>query len=316
MHGSKWQHPLLIWAGWILLAAFLKFGPASFSTRLNQTVLDLVGQSLNALNEGVQSCLKEHETAPADETKLPVQMKDAVLLDQNRDLQMLVAQLRQDNERLRGIPIWNPATPIHTLLNTTPVQAAVLGEQGALAQGTRKVLVALGSRQGLVGNELILQGNGLLIDQGAATLLAPDQLVAVGRSLFGRTVAVGRWTSVVQPITAPEFRTSVQLVRESEFGTVLGARGILKGTGEGCEVIEVIGTAAVAVGDLVYTYAGVLPTATPIYCGRVTSATIAPNAPHWTILVSPGHAVDSLPTQVTVLRTELELPPGSHSGSR
>ena len=125
-----------------------------------------------------------------------------------------------------------------------------------------------------------------------------------GKALLGRTENVGRWTSRVQPVTDTAFRIGVRLVRPSPLGPVQGARGILSGQGNGCTLNDVPATEAVAVGDLVYTDSLVSPAGEPIYCGRVTAATVEPTASHWTIEVTPLHSPEKVPARVEVLRAE------------
>ncbi len=266
------------------------------------------GQSLRFLDEA-----QRWATNPPDIATTHIEVVSELdgpttsLQKQNRDLAAMIVMLQAENARLKSVPEISFEEEGQALRKTSALKANVIGRQREGVARNRRLLIALGERHGLVGDELILDGEGVLIDQGADADLMTDQLVSLGRSLFGRTVEVGRWTSLVQPITHPDFRTAVRLVRVSEFGTVTGAEGILKGTGAGCEMIEVVGTEPVAVGDLVYTDPLVSPTSVPVYCGRVTQASIAPNDAHWTILVSPAHSVDSIPTELSVLQVELNL---------
>ncbi len=301
---SRWQHPLLVWGGWILFAIFVKFGPTFVESKLSSCIMDGAGQSLRIVDQAQRWARASSGQGVARAEVIAERDGSTELLQkQNRDLAAMIVMLQAENERLRSVPNIPVEDNEQSLRKTTAIQANVIGRRS----GSQHLLVSLGERHGLLNDELVLEGEGVLIDQGSYADLTRDQLVSLGRSLFGRTVEVGRWTSLVQPVTHPEFRTAVRLVRVSEFGTVTGAEGILKGTGTGCEMIEVVGTHPVAVGDLVYTDPHVSPTSIPIYCGRVTQVNIASNDSHWTIIVSPPHPVDSIPIELSVLKVELNV---------
>ncbi|WP_417851702.1 rod shape-determining protein MreC [Thalassoglobus sp.] len=307
MNASRWQSPFSIWLGWLLVVAFLYFGPATFSNRLSSAILSGAGWSLTTLNELQEWSRKSVSVEKGTQATNVDAQQLRSLEQQNRDLAMMVASLREQNVLLNSFPAGPEFSETLPLRRTIAVSTNVIGSRGNESQGALRLLVSLGEREGIAENELVLDGVGLLVDQGALTGLSADQLVSLGKSLFGRTVQVGKWTTLVQPVTDPDFRTAVRLVRSSEFGTVMGARGILKGTGDGCEMIEVVGTEPVAVGDLVYTDTLVSPTSVPVYCGRVTNASIAANAAHWTIHVSPASSIESTPAKLTVLKTDLNL---------
>ena len=314
MHVSRWQQPLLIWLGWGLVALFLQLGPSVFQQTLTRRVLDGAGKSLIVVDQIHHWLTQPRSVTPSvvDE-QAPDDGRLIALQRQNQDLAAMLVLLKEENLQLKSIPEVDFSATTTPLQRTSGVSARVIGRQGETASTATQFLISLGKKQGLVGGELALGGAGILIDQGDAAQLSPDELVTCGRSLFGRTVTVGKWTTSVQPITDLNFRTAVRLVRTSSFGTVTSARGILKGTGDGCEIVEVVGTEAVAVGDLVYTDVLVSPTAVPIYCGTVTEAMIEPNAPHWSIRVTPHFSESQIPAELTVLKTELTTPPAAEN---
>lgn len=309
--GQRWQM-LFIWSFWILLSCLLHYGPSGFMNRLDQSVSTGAGVSLKMIDQlierGTHNFLEEPSGAPVP-TGLDELSDEKLqqLTKQNQDLQMLIAELERENRLLKSVPEFPEEVTLSPLRTATPLVARTLGLRRNELTAELKLLIALGKQNGLSGNELVLEGEGVLLDQGTKSGLTSDQLVSYGRSLYGRTIAVGPSTTLVQPVSDPEFRTAVQLLRRSKFGTVIGARGILKGNGTDCDLIEVIGTEAVAVGDLVYTDRDVSPTAVPVYCGRVVEASIEPGAPHWTIRVEPVCSPETLPKELTVLRTELHL---------
>ena len=235
MTQSSWKQPFLIWCGWILFALFLNFGPPSLFERIESLVLNSSGLSLKFVDSAQRWVQSSSDTNSSTENKTVSDDSALIALKkQNRDLAALLATLQTENQQLKSIPDLNFDLTTTPLQSITGVQANVIGRQTAEETNQNRLLVSLGERHGLAGDELILEGEGLLIDQGEFASLTPDQLVTFGRSLYGRTVQVGKWTSLVQPVTDPEFRTAVQLIRKSDFGLVTGASGIVKGTSSGC----------------------------------------------------------------------------------
>lgn len=300
-----------VWCGWLCCALLLQFGPPgarngveSFLTQSAGTVLALVDQVIGS--RGVPPPPDGHDRSQLER-----------LAAENRRLSLQVAQLQEQLHRLstsgdlspfsETSPATESAAGNRSLLETQSLVARVLGRQSSPVSGDLRLLVRLGEKAGLVGDELVLGHAGVLIDRGARAALQRDQLVWADRGLFGRTVAVGRWTTTVQPVTHPEFRIGVRIVRRSPRGTVFGSRGILAGTGEGCRLLEVPATEPVVEGDFVYTDAALTPGAEAIYCGRVTQATVGPNDGQWTIEVAPLHHPVDIPRELHVLRAQLRL---------
>lgn len=268
--------------------------------------MNAAGISLKVVDDSIAWIGQDRTgVSEAEEMKVDDSSQLNALKSQNRDLLAIVATLQNENTQLKQVPEFKPQPSTRSFQSTYAVETRVIGEQSDDQKQEHRLLISLGKRNGLAGDELILAGQGILVDQGELAELTTDQLVTFGRSLFGRTVQVGKWTSLVQPTTDPEFRTAVQLLRNSELGLVVGTKGILKGTGTACEVIEIPGTEAVAVGDLVYTDTHVSATGVPIYCGQVIEATIAPGATHWSVLISPPASLQSVPARLTVLRVKL-----------
>lgn len=326
MFSSPKTEALLIWLAWVLCGTFLTHGPDSFRNRFDAVVIDGTGRSLTMLDElgqhlthwsqaarrfwttrstTVDSTLTPH---PSGNSTAATGEELAQLQQQNQDLLASLAWLQAENARLRTPPEITFPLREQRLTEVHALPVRVIGQQGRDGIGHQGVLLSAGSRQGIAGDELILRGDGVLIDQGDRAQLQPDELVTFGRSLFGRTLKVGRSTTLVQPITDPEFRTAARIVRNTEYGPVLGTSGILQGTGDACRLVEVPGTEAVAVGDFVYTDALVSPTAIPICIGSVTSVQIEDNASHWLIEVRPVLPARPLPRSLTVLQTELKFP--------
>lgn len=303
MNQQRIRLPLFIWAGWVLAALFLQFGPPRASDQLQLAHQDLAGGLLS-----VGSWLAIHhpgEGASPSVTQVAAERGSATLAAENRELRRIIAQLQaQVYELSAAAPLPVSARP-QALLRSDLVETRVIGRLGNEAAGNIRLLVALGKQQGLTGTELVLGSEGVLVDGGHELGLAPDQLLTAGRGLFGRAVKVGRWTTQVQPISDPDFRTAARIIRRSPLGAVLGPRGILAGTGTACRMSDVPATEAVAVGDEVYTDNLVSPTMEPIFCGKVTRVDVTPTSSHWSIDVEPLLGPSEIPARLQVLRTEM-----------
>jgi cell shape-determining protein MreC len=313
----------LVWCGWLGCALFFHFGPLAVREAVEAFLIQSAGGMLVVVDEFTGSWSRSTREQHDDRERLEQ------LEAENRRLVLQVAELDQKLHRLslsgEETPFSDGSSSAESddetpLLHTRSITARVLGRLGtrsrsaeqssakrSAASGELRFLVRLGERAGVVGEELVLGNEGVLIDRGDSSELQRDQLVWADRGLFGRTVAVGRWTSAVQPVTHPEFRIGVRIVRRSPRGPVFGSRGILSGTGDGCRLLEVPATEPVVEGDFVYTDAALTPGAEAVYCGRVVRAEVGPNDGQWTIDVAPLHRPEDIPRELHVLRAELNL---------
>jgi len=198
----------------------------------------------------------------------------------------------------------NSAFESERLLVPALIEAAVLGEATSQAWREGRFLDR-GWKHGVRESAVVLQGRGPLVDLGAAAGIAPEDALLVGRTIVGKVAAVGRWTSIILPVTDPAYRGRAQLVRESEGGPVWGASGLLRGDGNGrCRLEGVPVEDAVRVGDLVFSgdRDGALSAA--LAYGRVVEAGAAPGDREWTLVVEPAADPNAL-THVHVLRAAL-----------
>lgn len=293
--------PLLIWAGWLLASAVLHVGPPALRERLTTNLQDVTGLSLNWLTSRTHHS-ETQESSPATQHAA---LEQTLLAE--------ICRLNFENQALRAANEL-PSIPAPALVIAKLISTRVIGQSSNADAGLSKWLAAQGSRQGLTGTELVLTGPGLLAEHGSLLGLRPDQLACAGKSLFGRVSQVGRWTSLIQPVTDPSFRISSRIVRRSPQGAVQGATGILRGTGRGCVLELVDATEAVAIGDLVYTHANASPAGVALFCGKVVHAEIGPSDEHWHIEVQPAHSSAELPDRLDILSGELfdlTSPPGS-----
>ncbi len=223
-----------------------------------------------------------------------------------RQLEIENAQLHQKMQQLRAMgPSPYPTRAGKPLVDVELLEAAVLDrENESLWQNDR--LINRGADNGLSEADLVLEGNGPVIDQGQEENLAAGHPVYAGRSVVGRLSHVGKFISTIQKVTDENYRGFAQLIRRTESGFVFGAEGVLEGQGQDlCLLRYVPGTLPVEVGDEVYTgdHDGSQPY--PMYYGRVVRAELNPGEQEWTIWVEPAITKLKTPT-VTVLRTQLD----------
>jgi cell shape-determining protein MreC len=269
-------------AAWCLAAAIglaIAFGPPQLLDLIQQSVADGTRVGLQLIDSAAPGEPSIEKSPAIDSAQM------SALRQANASLKLQVAQLQESLERqsqLNEYPL--AAMPAEPLVKEELIVASVLGETGVLNASPDRLL-DLGRIHGLSGAELVASGEGVLLDQGRKSGLASDQLVVDGRTLVGRISTVGRWTSRLQPVSHPAFRTGARLVRNSSTGPVFGARGVLAGDGVGCRLEQVPGVEAVSVGDAVYCDSST--TGQSLIIGRVTAAALEPAAPFWTIEVTP-----------------------------
>lgn len=219
-----------------------------------------------------------------------------------RQLELAAALVREQMDDLQetGPP---PIAPVASepLATAELIEAAVLGSEHAREWRVGQFLDQ-GTLAGIPESALVLESTEPVIDQGETSGLTTGQPVYAGRCIVGRIAHAGRWMSTVQPVTHPEYRGFAQIVRRTPDGPVFGPRGILEGRGEPlCRLKIIDTTAAIEVGDHVYTGArdGTLPL--PMYYGEVVAADLDPQTLEWDIRVRPAVAQLAGRT-VTVLR--------------
>jgi cell shape-determining protein MreC len=246
-----------------------------------------------------------------------------------RRLALEAATLREQIDRLDETgPPPLPVAATEPLTSTELIPASVLGTEHAREWRAGR-FIDKGTLDGVPEFALVLEATEPVLDQGTSSGLEPGQPVYAGRCVVGRIAHAGRWMSTVQPVTHPEYRGYAQVVsrppadlaaEEREFlaagefaqilqrtvtGSVFGPRGILEGTGEPlCRLKILDATAAIEVGDDVYTGErdGTLPF--PMYYGKIVSAQLDPQSLTWDIRVEP--AVQELEGRtVCVLRRTL-----------
>jgi cell shape-determining protein MreC len=236
-------------------------------------------------------------------TKIQQQLRSSQL--RCRKLQVRTAQLQAEKEQIK-IHGSSPyaATDSPKLIVVELLLSRVLGRENTKAWRAGH-LIDNGSEQGIDESALVLQDDRPLIDQGEPQNLRSGHLVLAGRCVVGKIANVGRWTSSVQLVTDPKFRSWVQFARSSGVGLIFGSEGVFEGTGgELCKVTLVSATESVEVGDAVYSGGrdNLLPA--PMYYGQVVKAELKPGALHWDVWVKPALQDQQLRT-VQVLRKSI-----------
>jgi len=297
---------LVVWFLSLALGLLLLFGPATIVQRVEAITLEGASWGLAQIHQFVDGDQESEQTIVSEENLRDDQNTQTEA--QNRQLVAMVAQLRHQLDEMKQTP-----SPPSVAQNGSPlIQAKRLTGRvlGARLDGANSLqyLTELGQSAGISGEEIVLSGDGVLIDRGLENGANVDDVTTSGNALFGRIQQVGRWTSCIQPVTHPDFRIAVRVIRQSNLGPVWGPRGILHGQTKSLSVTDIPATEAIAVGDAVYAQATVETDSEYLYCGRILQAELAPGASHWTIAVQPAVDVhETVPKTLHVLAKELMI---------
>lgn len=265
----------------------------------------------NAVNPGrlallsISSHPDSTRSEPADGHAAELsELQNALLVNELQRRQLLLdnARLQQqvrDHQRTTNIQ----TVTSDELVNFVALKARILSHSGLSGQLKSAILDA-GKTQGLNESELVVSGQGIVVDKGVDHRLEAGNKVAHGAAIIGRIAKVSRWVSLVQPVTDEEYAGAVQLVRIGDRGASFGARGLLHGTGtEFCEVTGIPYTEAVSVGDEVFA-ANVQGVDGPrLYYGKVVHAVFSEGG-QWDIVVEPAFKPESL-QEVAVVKPRL-----------
>ena len=307
---SKRNRPGLPWG--IVICAVgmcLLFLPDGWNVRLRTAAGDMAYPGQAAVCSGMdwlRDTLHQFSSSRSAEDRVAALQKQ---LDQS-ELKYRQLALQQRIVRERNSSREDPDDVALKSSSSEPLLIPALVETRVIGSGTAalwqgKKSLAAGTRQGMQESLLVLDGPRILIDQGSATQLAPNDMVYAGRTVVGRISAAGYWSSTLQLVTDARFRGPARIFRESKQGWIPGPEGNLEGDGgELCNMTLVESTEPVEPGDAVYTAGedGVLPF--PMYYGRVVETELKPGALEWSIRVRPAlHDVQV--RNVSVLRTKL-----------
>jgi len=288
------------WAAGLLLAiTALNVAPAETVARLRTQFLDGLRPGQLLLSQ-VPRCLPAAlapSQASADADRRPLDALEARV----RELELERQQLR---ERLAAVETWGRrprGQKSEPLMVPALVSTRWLGEELSLLWRSRGML-AVGGRDGVHENALVLQSELPLVDVGGPHQVAVGNPVFAGRVVVGKLAAVGRQTSTVRRVTDAGYSDRVRVARRTPEGLLLITEGTLVGEGQPlCRLRHI--TEPVAAGDLVLTSGtdGILPL--PMYYGTVTEASLDPTGREWQVTVQPAAATGTL-TEVEVLRLD------------
>lgn len=295
-------------AGLLLLAAGLCLLPVETRYKLQTAAGDLVQPGCRCWNwvcAAIAPSPRHHHEGIAAADSQPVSAPPTLAAAERR-IRQLEFQLARMQEELRShhpplFAQFAAETP-ERLAQPLLIEAAILGSSHA--RNWRKgSWLDQGKAQGLQEDALILTSEQSVLDLGRDFQVSPADAVLWGRCVIGKVQQVGRWSSTLLPVTAPEFRGRAQLVRQTEQGYVFGPKGMIKGQGTSTCILDgVPADEAVEVGDAVYTADrdGILPT--PLFYGAVIEARLDEREQAWRILVQPAELPADL-TTVQILRT-------------
>jgi rod shape-determining protein MreC len=191
------------------------------------------------------------------------------------------------------------------LFSTSLLSARILSRAECEEAGRILAVVDAGRSSDATAAQWVVDGELIAVDQGEEELVTPDCPVITGRSVFGRIVTAGRWTSSVQHVSDKEFRTHARLMRSSPNGPVQGAEGMLVGVGNSrCRLELVANTEPVEVGDEVWTASTIPGLDETFYLGHVTRAELIPTEAHWSVDVEPDVRADAV-ERVQIVRVGL-----------
>lgn len=222
---------------------------------------------------------QEGEIAELQNALLMNELQRRQLLLENARLQR---QLRDEQSTSNLQTVTSP-----DLVNFVALKAQVLSHAG-LPGELKSAIIDAGRTQGLRESDLVISGDGIVVDKGSDHRLEEGDKVAHGAAIIGRIVQLSRWVSLVQPVTDKNYTGAVQLVRLTDQGVTLGALGLLEGSGDQfCRVTGIPYTEAVSVGDEVFASSIQGINAPRLYYGQVVHAVFSEGG-QWDIVVKPA----------------------------
>lgn len=184
------------------------------------------------------------------------------------------------------------------------LQARVIGEEMTREPFAKQIL-KIGSRDGVSRENMVIQAEQILVDQGSEQGISANQLALTGRTLLGRITEAGLHTSTLQLVTDPDFRAKVHIYPSDTTNPTHSGEGVLMGSGEDfCTLKFVPTTQPVSVGDDIYTADSSESLPSPVYIGKIVEASHQSDEQFWSIKVQPAMK-DKHPETVQVVRTIL-----------
>jgi cell shape-determining protein MreC len=232
---------------------------------------------------------------------LPGQQQDGSrleILEQQRR-RLLIENARLNNQLRQHRMAQEASVRYRPLAEFDLVPARILSHSG-MPTSLLPAMIDVGNAHGMTRSELVLDANGILLDQGVQDGIDSGRPVLTGSVVVGRIERCGRWVSQLVPVTDLSFSAPVRLVRRTPNGTHLGDEGMLEGTGTGCRIIGLPDTASVSVDDAVVSESIDGLIGPPLYYGTVAEATFQ-SAGEWSVRVVPAIDMEDLDRVVVVV---------------
>jgi len=219
------------------------------------------------------------------------ELQNALLENELHRRQLVIENARLHNELRKSRKQAVAGTlDMIPLVNFRVVKANILSYTG-LSGNIRELIVDAGKTSNLKPSDLLVDGSGILLDQGQQQGIDAGQRVVSGMAVVGRITDTSQWVALVQPVSHGEFSAAIQLVKNSRQGAAFGAEGLLEGIGDGrCRVSGIPYTESVSVGDEVFS-ADINGINGPrLYYGKVVRAEFSAGG-EWDVHVEPaaGH---------------------------
>ncbi|MBL8811359.1 MAG: hypothetical protein JNM43_14400 [Planctomycetaceae bacterium] len=168
-----------------------------------------------------------------------------------RTLMIENARLRRDLKRRQANESPFAERSRASLVELQSVPARILSRSG-LPDSLRELMIDAGQGKGIRRSELVVQGDGILLDVGAKDTVRAGDRVVDGLAVIGRIDKTAQWVSLVQPVSAKGFKARARILRIANDEAHFGATGMLEGLGTGeCSLTGIAHTEAVAIGDQV-----------------------------------------------------------------
>ena len=264
---------------------------------------------LMVLSLGTDSQKAAHQTITvqsSDGTEI-AELQNALLQNELQRRRLLIENARLHNE----LQTSQQLAPLESVTRRNRVEfqampARILSHSG-MPDSLREAFIDIGQQHGLQHSQLVVEGSGLLLDKGTADGLDVGSKVTHGTSVIGRIAKVSKWVGLVQPVTHPDFSAAVQIVKLAPQGAAYGATGLLEGLDSSqCRIVGIPYTAAVTVGDEVFSSNINGVNGPRLYYGRIVQAEFSAGGT-WDIRVQPAFDPQRL-NNVAVVQPQVQVP--------
>lgn len=271
-------------------------------TSVQMTLHNIVtpGRMLAAAIGNPQPTQTQPSLAQTDLTELQNQL----LTNELQRRQLLIKNARLKQQLLQANRLPSQAEQLEqSLLKFDVVPAQIVSQKGT-PEVLQAALIDAGKSAGLRPSQLVINNSSPLLDRGIDLQIQPGQPVVTGSVIVGRIRKTAAWVSSLQLVTDEDFSAAVEIIRDSEFTTEFPTTGLLRGSGDRlCHIYSVADTAAVSVGDDVFSANLNGLNGPRLYFGKVTEANFSAGG-EWEIQVTP--AINGrLIHNVSVIRSQL-----------